>query len=123
MFWGVEYGRLGILKYVFVVGGNFDVLGLLVCKVKGLVVSDMEIEDSDNDNIDGDDINDDDVDVVLVMCMLDFKFQFYVILFYFVVKNGYCDVVIWLFDNGVDINVFLFWVCFCYVMKFDRNFL
>ncbi|KAK4644054.1 hypothetical protein QC761_301380 [Podospora bellae-mahoneyi] len=121
MFWGAEHGRLGTLKHALAAGGNLDASGPLARKAKGSAASDTETEDSDNDNTDGDDTNDDDADVVPATRTLDSKLQPYATPLHLAAKNGHRDVVIWLLDNGVDINAPSFRVCSCHAMKFDRN--
>ncbi|KAK4174524.1 ankyrin repeat-containing domain protein [Triangularia setosa] len=120
IFWGAENGRLGTLKHALAAGADLDASGPLT-RAKGSSSSDTETEDSDNDNIDGDDTNDDDADVVPATRTPDSKHQPYATPLHLAAKNGHRDVVVWLLDNGVDINAPSFRVCSCHAMKFDRN--
>ncbi|KAK0654336.1 ankyrin repeat-containing domain protein [Cercophora samala] len=121
IFWGAENGRLGTLKHALAAGANLDASGPLTRKAKGSAASDTETEDSDNDNTDGDDTNDDDADVVPARRTPNSKLQPYATPLHLAAKNGHRDVVVWLLDNGVDINAPSFRVCSCHAMKFDRN--
>ncbi|KAK0736137.1 ankyrin repeat-containing domain protein [Apiosordaria backusii] len=121
IFWGAEKGRLGTLKHALAAGADLDASGPLTRKSKASPASDTDTEDSDNENTDGDDTNDDDADVVPETRAPDSKLQPYATPLHLAAKNGHRDVVVWLLDNGVDINAPSFRVCSCHAMKFDRN--